>query len=903
MRLFTNSNNINSLKLCVCADLAGVTLDTVGVAPNDPRVPVKGVLPVLECDGATLFLPGPAALCILRTGAWVKDEEIEKLETFMDWESTQLYPLCLSYFQSNTSKVLRSELIKALGPLETSLSTHSHLLESALTLADVLVWCDLYPLATDKVARKEVLDSLPSVTRWFDELHKQPQFSRCSEKFGRGLEGCKSALPSLVSYPRSGGAPAKAVTSTNMAANGGNATEGEGAAAGGAPVTESEITAAKDGWLKGQTVKSPASPSVILPQPGRRNIMITSALPYVNNVPHLGNIVGCVLSADVYARFARMRGHNVLYVCGTDEYGTSTETKAVEEGVTPRQICDKYNSLHAQIYDWFNISFDKFGRTTTEQQTEIAQQIFWDVYNAGNTLEQDMEQLKCDDCDKFLADRFVEGECPLCAYPDARGDQCDKCGKLINAIELKKPRCKLCGKSPTVRTSGHIFLDLPKVEAELVKWMDESSVAWTNNARVIAKSWAKGGLLPRCITRDLKWGTPVPLKGYEDKVFYVWFDAPIGYISITAQYTSEWEKWWKNPENVEYWQFMAKDNVPFHSVVFPATLLATRNTWTLVNRLMSTEYLNYEDAKFSKSRGIGVFGNDAQETGIPSDIWRFYLIYTRPENQDSAFKWEDLMVKTNSELLSNLGNFVNRATKFTKDNFDSTVCPMDLTAADWETVALVSRELTSYISLLEDAREREAISAIFTISRIGNQLMQKNTPWKLVKGSQEDKARAGTVVALSINISCLLSILLKPFLPDMSAELQKQLNTDMDLLPTSFTQLLPPGHKINEPRPLVAEIKAAQIEDLKKRYAGQQKAATPPKDPAPVVTGVDPAKAVELEEMVNKKGGEVRDLKAAKAEKGKIDASVAELLDLKKRLCIAQGVQPEPPKGKKGKKK
>ena len=245
------------------------------------------------------------------------------------------------------------------------------------------------------------------------------------------------------------------------------------------------------------------------------------------------------------------------------------------------------------------------------------------------------------------------------------------------------PRCKLCGKTPSPRTSSHIFLDLPKVESELTSWMDESSTSWTNNARVIAKSWLKTGLQPRCITRDIKWGTPVLLDGYQDKVFYVWFDAPIGYISITADYTDQWEQWWKDPDNVEYWQFMAKDNVPFHSVVFPGTLLGTRQKWTLVNRLMSTEYLNYEDAKFSKSRGVGVFGNDARDSGIPSDIWRFYLIYVRPENQDSVFKWDDLMVKNNSELLANLGNFVNRATKFTKDNFSYRVGPMELTAADW----------------------------------------------------------------------------------------------------------------------------------------------------------------------------------------------------------------------------
>ena len=273
-----------------------------------------------------------------------------------------------------------------------------------------------------------------------------------------------------------------------------------------------------------------ATAEKVLPVEGARNVLITSALPYVNNVPHLGNIVGCVLSADVFARFCRLRGYNTLYICGTDEYGTTTETKALEEGLTPQQICDKYHALHKEIYEWFNISFDKFGRTTTEHQTKIAQDIFWDLHKAGNLTEDSTDQLHCQSCDRFLADRFVEGMCPLpgCGYEDARGDQCDGCGKLINAVDLKQPRCKICNATPQVKSSKHVFINLPNVESELNDWLEQSSQVWTKNAREIAKSWLKGGLQPRCITRDLKWGTPVPMKGYESKVFYVWFDAPIG---------------------------------------------------------------------------------------------------------------------------------------------------------------------------------------------------------------------------------------------------------------------------------------------------------------------------------------------------------------------------------------
>merc|ERR1712110_1284348 len=442
------------------------------------------------------------------------------------------------------------------------------------------------------------------------------------------------------------------------------------------PISEEELSEALQGWESAliQPQVGKLGGKKVLPVKGERNILITSALPYVNNIPHLGNIVGCVLSADVFARYCRLRGYNTLYVCGTDEYGTATETKALEEKCTPQQICDKYHQIHSDVYKNFNISFDKFGRTTTEKQTEVAQDIFRKLHENGNLTEDDMEQLHCANCDRFLADRYVEGGCPHpgCGFEDARGDQCDGCQKLINAIELKNPRCKICSSTPKVRKSKHIFIDLPKIEEKLTAWVNEASELWTNNAREIAKTWMENGLRPRCITRDLKWGTKVPKEGYHDKVFYVWFDAPIGYISITASYTNQWEKWWKNPAEVEHYEFMAKDNVPFHSVVFPATLLGSESNdfnWTMVKHLMATEYLNYEDAKFSKSRGIGVFGNDVANTEIPSDIWRFDLIYTRPENADSAFKWEDLMLKNNSELLANLGNFVNRALKFCKESF------------------------------------------------------------------------------------------------------------------------------------------------------------------------------------------------------------------------------------------
>jgi len=903
MKLLTNGNNVNSLKVELAAQITGQKLQVIDAKKNGNPSGYRNVFPILEVEGSKLILPNPAVILILQINNKLTDKELNDSEVMLSWESGNLYPLCHAFLQSallnkTPDNSIKSQIFAALQVLGSKLGD-GFVSGSSLSLLDILVWSDIFPLATDKTIRKELREKVPSLATWFEKLEAEPRFKAISSKYGQGIADFKECSSTMVTFQK----PTTTATSSDPAPSTQQSTE---AKAKENPVTAKEVDTAKASWKPNPGKTRPLAKSPVLPELGKRNIMITSALPYVNNVPHLGNIVGCVLSADVYARFARLMGYNTLFICGTDEYGTSTETKAVEEGLTPREICDKYNALHTEIYEWFKISFDKFGRTTTETQTKISQEIFWDLHNSGHTSEASVDQLHCGNCDRFLADRFVEGQCPLCGFDDARGDQCDACGKLINAVELKSPRCKLCSKSPSIRTSKHLFIELPKVEADLNTWLNESSKKWTNNARIIAKSWLKGGLLPRCITRDLKWGTPVPLAGYESKVFYVWFDAPIGYISITAEYTSEWKQWWQNKDQVEYWQFMAKDNVPFHSVVFPSTLLGTGKPWTLVNRLMSTEYLNYEDEKFSKSRGIGVFGNDAKDTGITADVWRFYLIYSRPENQDSCFKWEDLMTKNNSELLANLGNFVNRATKFTKDNYGYKVPVMELNSDDWEIMALVNRELKTYISLLEDAREREAITAVFNISRLGNQLMQHNTPWKLVKGSDEDKARAGSVVGLSVNLACLLSVLIQPFMPQLSEELQRQLAAPdtVNFIPEAMYMLLPAGHKIGEPSPLIAEIKQDKINEMKVRYAGKQSTRLPAGGSGAATTApvtADPKAAEALQQQVNEQGNIVRDLKVAKAEKDAISAAVAKLLDLKKQLAAAQGIDPAAADPKKGK--
>uniref|UniRef100_A0A8D0CII5 Methionine--tRNA ligase, cytoplasmic n=1 Tax=Scleropages formosus TaxID=113540 RepID=A0A8D0CII5_SCLFO len=603
-------------------------------------------------------------------------------------------------------------------------------------------------------------------------------------------------------------------------------------------------------------------------------------------------------------RYGRLRGWNALFVCGTDEYGTATENKAREEGLSPQEICDKYHAVHASIYKWFQIDFDHFGRTTTEKQTEIAQDIFWRLYDRGFLIPDTVDQLHCENCQRFLADRFVEGICPNCRYPEARGDQCDKCGRLINAVELKDPQCKVCKRTPVVRSSAHLFLDLPKLESQLEQWLEQSMSTgnWTSNARHITRSWLRDGLKPRCITRDLRWGTPVPHPDFSGKVFYVWFDAPIGYLSITASYTDEWEKWWKNPEKVELYNFMAKDNVPFHSVVFPCSLLGAQDNYTLVSNLIATEYLNYEDTKFSKSRGVGVFGDMAKDTDIPSDVWRFYLLYLRPEGQDSAFSWADMALKNNSELLNNLGNFINRAGMFASKFFEGRVPQMELQQEDKRLLAQVGFELRQYIQLLDRVRIRDALKCILNISRHGNQYIQVNEPWKKIKGGDEDRLRAGTVTGVSVNVACLLSAMLRPYMPAVSATIREQLCAPANCADAmfqgagSFVCTLPAGHRIGTISPLFQKLEAEQIESLKRRFGGQQV------NYKHAACSTSRSRSWWLTLVLLFQGDRVRALKAQKAEKTLITAEVAKLLQLKKQLAAAEGKNPEP-SPQKGKKK
>ncbi|KAF2732433.1 methionyl-tRNA synthetase [Polyplosphaeria fusca] len=564
----------------------------------------------------------------------------------------------------------------------------------------------------------------------------------------------------------------------------------------------------------------------VLPVDGERNILITSALPYVNNVPHLGNIIGSVLSADVFARYSRARGYNTLYICGTDEYGTATETKAIEENVTPEELCAKYNKLHKEIYDWFDISFDHFGRTPTKEHTEIAQDIFTKLNKNGYLEEKTTTQPYCTVHKKFLADRFVEGTCPLCGYEDARGDQCDKCGHLLDPLDLINPKCKLDGATPEPRETKHMYLCLDKLQPLEEEWFKKSSQEgkWSSNGIHITSSWLKEGLHPRGITRDLKWGTAVPLEGYDDKVMYVWFDACIGYVSITATYTDEWERWWRNPENVSLYQFMGKDNTPFHTVVFPSSQIGTKDRWTMLNTISTTEYLNYEKGKFSKSRGIGVFGNNAKDTGIPPDVWRYYLLSHRPEAGDSEFEWDGFIAANNNELLKNLGNFVNRVIKFVNSKvYDSKVPDYTKHTDPYyeEHKKKVNELLKRYIEESEEVKIKAALSTALHVSSLGNLLLQDN---KLDnKLATEDPDRCAAVVGLALSHIHLLASLIQPYMPATTASILQQLDLPFFTIPDDWqAKSIPVGHTLGKAAYLFSQIKPEKEQEWRELFGGDE---------------------------------------------------------------------------------
>jgi len=597
--------------------------------------------------------------------------------------------------------------------------------------------------------------------------------------------------------------------------------------------------------------------------------LITSALPYVNNVPHLGNLIQ-VLSADAFARFCRLYGYETLYVCGTDEYGTATENKAAEEGISPKELCDRYYAIHADIYKWFNIAFDKFGRTSTHVQTEVTQDIFLKLDKAGLICERTIEQFYCAKCERFLADRYIRGICPACSSAEARGDQCESCGKLLDPTDLKEPLCSACTSSPSLQKTNHLYIDLPCIKEKLESWIKTASVNgfWAHNAVQMTQAWIRDGLKERAITRDLKWGIPVPKPGYEKKVFYVWFDAPIGYISITGtlgediasgaktkdgKTFSNWRDflnyWWKNPNDVELFQFIGKDNIPFHTVIFPSSLLGSGEDWTMLHHMSSTEYLNYENGKFSKSRGVGVFGTDAMETGIPADVWRFYIFYNRPEKSDTMFTWDDFREKVNGELIGNFGNLVNRTLSFVTRYYDGKIPSGEKSSAFWAEAAKYEKSIAEK---LERAQLRDAFREIFELSSFANKYFQDSEPWKL-RNDNPEKAK-GVIRDLAYIVRDL-SVLIEPYMPQSAAKIASffglKFGETLNWKNTGKPEGIPDVQITSEV--LFTKLEEESVKELRNRYSGSQK---------------ERQEAVSEEsEAAVKRFSNVVDLRAAKIEK------------------------------------
>lgn len=559
-------------------------------------------------------------------------------------------------------------------------------------------------------------------------------------------------------------------------------------------------------------------------------ILVTSALPYINGVPHLGHMVGCLLPSDIYARFMRMMGNEVLYIGGTDEHGTTSEVGALKAGMDIRDYCDMYHKKHAEIYKDFRLSFDCFGRTSSEENKEATYHIFEQLDKNGFIEERVIKQVYSVDDKMFLADRYITGTCPYCGYDKARGDQCENCTKVLEPTDLKDARSSISGsKNLEVRETKHLFLNLPKLEKELESWVKTKEPFWPDVAYTIAQKWLKEGLQSRCITRDLKWGFPVNKEGYEDKVFYVWFDAPIGYVGITKQWESEkpsernWKDWWMNPENVRHVEFMGKDNVPYHSITFPATLLGTRENWTQVDFLKGFSYLTYEGGKFSKSENRGIFAEDAVKE-FDADYWRYWLIANAPESSDAAFTWDLFVGAVNKDLNGVLGNFVSRVLKMTSSKLGDVVPEGgDYTDVEEELIATLQTRVNDYIKYMNEMEFRKALGELRAIWVEGNNYISVTEPWTVIK---TDEQRAKVILRVCINLIRIFAILSAPIMPVISQKMLDKLGMEMTSLNNFDVRkeinTLKGGEKFEVGDMLFERITPERVEELKAKYGSSK---------------------------------------------------------------------------------
>ena len=554
--------------------------------------------------------------------------------------------------------------------------------------------------------------------------------------------------------------------------------------------------------------------------------LITSALPYINGIKHLGNLVGSMLPADVYARFLRQEGEEVLYICATDEHGTPAEIAALENGLDVAEFCKRQYEKQADIYQKFGLSFDYFGRTSSIEQKELTQYFYKALDEQGFIEERETQQVYSIADERFLPDRYVEGICPNCGYERARGDQCENCTKMLSPTDLIEPRSAISGSTDVeIRTSRHLFLRLDKLSDDVRSWVDKQT-EWPTLTKSIAYKWLDEGLQSRGITRDLKWGVPVPKAGFEDKVFYVWFDAPIGYVSATKAWGestgADWKSWWYNAQDVNYTQFMAKDNLPFHTIMWPATILGTREPWKMANYIKGFNWLNYYGGKFSTSSKRGVFLDQALEIA-PADYWRYMLMASAPESSDSAFTWEQFQTKVNKELADNFGNFINRILKFTASRFGNELPaggePGEAEAELEKTCKVMIEELRSHLKNMEFRKATETLNALWSA---GNQYIDVRAPWSLFK---TDKDEAAVVIRTCINLIRLYAVASAPFIPTTvenlfdALQLTDEERTSTMSAATDLT-ILKAGRPFEVPPVLIQKIDDDRVAELKAQYGG-----------------------------------------------------------------------------------
>ena len=569
--------------------------------------------------------------------------------------------------------------------------------------------------------------------------------------------------------------------------------------------------------------------------------LITSALPYINGIKHLGNLVGSQLPADLYARYRRARGDEVLFLCATDEHGTPAEIAAQKAGQSVADYCAELHEQQAEIAQGFGLSFDHYGRSSSVQNRKLTQHFAKVLFENGLLEEVTETQIYSNADGRFLPDRYIEGTCPNCGFDSARGDQCDNCTKQLNPTDLIEPYSTISGsKDLEERETKHLYLKQSKMRDALNTWID-SKKDWPILTTSIAKKWLNDGdgLQDRGITRDLKWGVPVqkgddPWEGMEGKVFYVWFDAPIEYIACANEWTdanglsdADWERWWrtdKGADDVNYVQFMGKDNVPFHTLSFPVTMLGSGEPWKMVDYIKSFNYLNYDGGQFSTSRGRGVFMDQALSI-LPSDYWRWWLLSHAPENSDSEFTWENFQSSVNKDLADVLGNFVSRVTKFCRSKFGEQVPEGGAYGAREEAViAEITAKIAAYQKHMDAIEIRKAAGELRAIWVAGNEYLQEAAPWATFK---EDPETAAMQIRFALNLIPLYAGLSAPFIPNASAKLSEAMQIDAASWPedvaAAFTAL-PEGHAFTVPENLFGKISDDQREEWQEKFAGKRDA-------------------------------------------------------------------------------